>query len=282
MPWSGFLPFAAFRCSYLASSRQRVRFLRLFLIFSIVIIIYFTLSATKLPNYICPALPGLAMITATLFDEQEKTRRSAWAISTFFAALLVLGLGILFWASPVILDHLPQWMGPSALKAPVLEQPIHLGFLPYLCGLAVIAAAFLLIWTHRKKSTTSLFTMLAAVAMVVSSVSFFLVLPAYSRLIDRPLVHLAEQAKDKTPEDGRIVMFHVSNRPSVNFYSHRRTINTSLDTVQALKKSLQAPRNPVGITTEYYLRKLNEKGVSTESLVTDHGYVLFRLASGNK
>jgi 4-amino-4-deoxy-L-arabinose transferase-like glycosyltransferase len=74
MPWSGFLPFAALCCSYLDSSRQRVRFLLLLLIFSIVILSYFTFSATKLPNYIGPALPGLAMITATLFDEQEKDK----------------------------------------------------------------------------------------------------------------------------------------------------------------------------------------------------------------
>ncbi len=282
MPWSGFLPFAVIRGRYLDSSNRRVRFLRLFLIFSIVIVSYYSFSATKLPNYICPALPGLAMITATLFDQQEKTRRSAWTITTYFAALLVLGVGILFWASPILIDHLPQWLGPSALKAPVLEQPIHLGFLPYLCGLVVITAAFLLIWTHRTQSTTPLFAMLAAVAMVVSSVSFFLVLPAYDGLIQRPLVHLAEQAKDKIPADGRIVMLGVSNKPSVNFYSHRKTINVGLDTFEALKKNLQDPHYQTGISTEYYLSKLNEKGVSTESLSTDHGYVLFRLVAGNK
>ncbi len=277
MPWSGFIPFAAFRCPYLDSSSKRVRFIRLFLLFSIITFGFFSIAATKLPNYILPALPGIAILTATLFDEQEKTKRWAWSLATYSAALLIFGLGILFMASPQIIAHLPKWLGESALKAPVLAQPIHLGFIPYACGLVMVAIALGLISANRTQSPQSLFMILTAATLVVTSVLFFVILPTYDDLINRPLTRLAEQAAAKTPEDGRIVMFEVSSRPSVNFYSHRKTVDTGLNNLEALKKDFQDPKNKVGITTEYYFTKLKDQNIPAERLLADHGYVLFHI-----
>ena len=276
MPWSVFVPLAAIRCPYRDSSSRRVRFLRLFILFSMVTFVFFSIAATKLPNYICPALPGIAMLTATLFDEKEKRGKFAWSAATYLAALLILGLGILCLASPQILTHLPQMLGKSAFKAPVLAQPINLGYVPYISGLIMTAAALFLISANRTK-TTALFTVLSTMSVVVTGVLFFIILPTYDGLINLPLIHLAEQAADKTPEDGKIVMLGVSSRPSVNFYAHRRTINCSMNNLDILRKNFQDPNNQVGITTEYYLGKLQEAGISAERLLTDHGYVLFRL-----
>ena len=277
MPWSVFVPLAAIRCPYRDSSSRRVRFLRLFILFSMVTFVFFSIAATKLPNYICPALPGIAMLTATLFDEKEKRGKFAWSAATYLAALLILGLGILCLASPQILTHLPRMLGKSAFKAPVLAQPINLGYVPYISGLIMTAAALFLISANRTKTTTALFTVLSTMSVVVTGVLFFIILPTYDGLINLPLIHLAEQAADKTPEDGKIVMLGVSSRPSVNFYAHRRTINCSMNNLDILRKNFQDPNNQVGITTEYYLGKLQEAGISAERLLTDHGYVLFRL-----
>ena len=277
MPWSVFVPLAAIRCPYRDSSSRRVRFLRLFILFSMVTFVFFSIAATKLPNYICPALPGIAMLTATLFDEKEKRGKFAWSAATYLAALLILGLGILCLASPQILTNLPRMLGKSAFKAPVLAQPINLGYVPYISGLIMTAAALFLISANRTKTTTALFTVLSTMSVVVTGVLFFIILPTYDGLINLPLIHLAEQAADKTPEDGKIVMLGVSSRPSVNFYAHRRTINCSMNNLDILRKNFQDPNNQVGITTEYYLGKLQEAGISAERLLTDHGYVLFRL-----
>jgi hypothetical protein len=168
-------------------------------------------------------------------------------------------------------------LGKSAFKAPVLAQPINLGYVPYISGLIMTAAALFLISANRTKTTTALFTVLSTMSVVVTGVLFFIILPTYDGLINLPLIHLAEQAADKTPEDGKIVMLGVSSRPSVNFYAHRRTINCSMNNLDILRKNFQDPNNQVGITTEYYLGKLQEAGISAERLLTDHGYVLFRL-----
>ena len=277
MPWSGFLPLAAIRCPYRDSSSQRVRFIRLFLLFSIVTFGFFSIAATKLPNYICPTLPGFAVLAATLFDDKEKKGRLAWSVATYAAAFLVLGLGAVFLASPLIIAHLPSMLGQSALKAPVLAQPVHLGFVPYLSGFLLITAAGWLISVNKTASTRTLFTVIATTAVIVPAVLLFLVLPTYDNLINRPLIHLAEEAAAKTPEDGHIIMFEVSSRPSVNFYSHRQTLNAGLNDTNTLKMLFQDPKNQVAITTEYYLGKLKDAGVPTETILTDTGYVLFRL-----
>lgn len=277
LPWSGFFPLAAIRGKYLDSSNPHVRFLRLWLIFSLVTFVFFSLSATKLPDAICPALPGIALLTATLFSEEEKTKKIFWTISTSAAALLVLALGIIALASPEIIDHLAKWLGASALKAPVLAQPIHLGFIPYLAGLILVAAALLLFAVNRTTSTTSVFAAATVASVAVAVVCFFIVLPAYDKMMDRPLARLAEQARAKTPESGRIVMLNIRNRPSVNFYSQRKTVDAVITNIDAMKGEFQDPKVRTGISTEYYLDKLNAAGVPVTTLDTDHGYVLFGL-----
>jgi hypothetical protein len=50
-----------------------------------------------------------------------------------------------------------------------------------------------------------------------------------------------------------------------------------MNNLDALHKNFQDPKNQVGITTEYYLGRLQEAGIPAERLLADHGYVLFRL-----
>ncbi len=282
MPWSAFTPLAAFHGDYRDSSSERVRFLRFFLLFSIVTFIFFSIAATKLPNYICPALPGIALLTATIFDQNEQKGKYGWFIAKYSAVLLILGFGILCFAVPVVIKHLPQMLGESALKAPVLAQPIHLGYLPHLCGIIFIITAIFLIIAGRKKSTSSLFAALAVSAVVVASVLFMVILPVYDSFINRPLTRLAEKAAIMIPEDGRILMLEVWSRPSVNFSSGRRTVDCSIEFPDILVKLSREPKMQIGITTEYYFARLNKIGIKTERLHADHGYVLFRLAKNNQ
>jgi flavin-dependent dehydrogenase len=88
---------------------------------------------------------------------------------------------------------------------------------------------------------------------------------------------VALQAALKTPENGRIVLLEAGSRPSVNFYSRRKTVDSSIHYPEGLKKLFQEKDIQVGITTEYYLAKLNQTGIKTERLFADRGYVLFRL-----
>ena len=277
MPWSAFTPLAAYHSQYRDSSNERVRFLRFFLLFSLVTFIFFSIAATKLPNYICPALPGIALLTATLFDQKEITGKYGWLTATYSAVLLVLGLGIFCFIAPTLMAHLPQMLGEKALKAPVLALPIHLGYTPYICGTIFIVTAVFLVIAGRKKSPSLLFTALSISALVVTGILFMVGLPVYDSLVNRPLTQVAQQAALRTPEDGRILLLEAGSRPSVNFYSRRKTVDCSIHYPEGLKKLFQEKDIRVGITTEYYLAKLNDTGIKTERLFADRGYVLFRL-----
>jgi 4-amino-4-deoxy-L-arabinose transferase-like glycosyltransferase len=282
MPWSVFVPLAAFHGQYRNSSSERIRFIRLFLLFSLITFIFFSVAATKLPNYICPALPGIAIFTATLFDEKEKTGKWAWSTATYMAAILVLGLGLVLLLSPLIIAHLPQMLGKSALKAPILAQPVALGYAPYISGVIMIAAGILLASANRAQKKETLFYTLSATSLLVTGTLFLIVLPLYARLMDQPLTRLAAHAAAKTPENGRIVLLQVSGRPSVNFTAHRRTIGCGVDDINALRQIFQDQNTRVGITTEYYLNKIRQSGVAVEQLLSDHGYTLFKLQAESR
>jgi hypothetical protein len=277
MPWSAFTPLAAFHSQYRDSSNERVRFLRIFLLFSLVTLIFFSIAATKLPNYICPALPGIALLTATIFNQDEIKGKYGWVAAQYSAVLLVLGLGIFCFIAPTIVAYLPQMLGEKALKAPILAEPIHLGYKPYICGTIFIMTAFFLVITGRKKSPSYLFTALSIYALVITGILFLVGLPVYDGLVNRPLTRVAQQAALKTTENGRIVLLEAGSRPSVNFYSRRKTVDASIHYPEGLKKLFQENDIQVGITTEYYLTKLNQAGIRTERLFVDRGYVLFRL-----
>ncbi len=73
------------------------------------------------------------------------------------------------------------------------------------------------------------------------------------------------------------MLLEAGSRPSVNFYSHRKTVDASIHYPEGLRKLFQEKNIQVGITTEYYLTKLNQAGIKTERLFADRGYVLFRL-----
>lgn len=282
MPWSAFTPLAAFHEKYIDSSSERVRFLRFFLLFSLVTFTFFSIAATKLPNYICPALPGIALLTATTFEQDKIKGKCGWLMAKYSAVLLVFGLGIFCFIAPAILAYLPQMLGEKALKAPVLAQPIDLGYTPYICGVIFIVTAVFLAIAGRKKSPSSFFTALSISALVVTSILFMVGLPVYDNLINRPLARVAEQAALRTPENSRILLLEIRSRPSVNFYSRRKTVDCSIEHPEALKKLFQEKGIQVGITTQYYLAKLNHAGIKTELLLVDRGYALFRLPMDNK
>ena len=78
----------------------------LLLSWAIFCLVFFSISRSKLPGYILPAIPAIGVLLArsfvTLSDQKERSLRwllSAWAILTLPAALLLIGLGRHFHSS---------------------------------------------------------------------------------------------------------------------------------------------------------------------------------------
>jgi 4-amino-4-deoxy-L-arabinose transferase-like glycosyltransferase len=97
LPWSVFLPGALLhgvRNAIRDEPRQAACVLLLSWIGAFVV--FFSLAATKLPNYVAPVLPALALLTASLLVQWHRTP-SPFAIrwlSAAMAALVMVGVGV--------------------------------------------------------------------------------------------------------------------------------------------------------------------------------------------
>ncbi|MEX2207894.1 MAG: glycosyltransferase family 39 protein, partial [Myxococcota bacterium] len=91
LPWSPFLPLALARTS-LRGRDERERFLRLFVGLSGVVLVFFSIAATKLPNYAAPALPGLALVVGDWFARRSDVERERGFTASVAVALFAIGL----------------------------------------------------------------------------------------------------------------------------------------------------------------------------------------------
>ena len=102
-------------------------------------------------------------------------------------------------------------------------------------------------------------------------------MPISDRLMHEPLASLALEAADHTPPDGRIVLYNVSDRPSVSFASHRQTIYHSDRNLQQLPALFQENGISVGITTNYYYGRLLSHSLPVHELNRMGGFVMFTM-----
>ncbi len=117
-PWSFFIPRAAGRLWRSAEAR-------LFLIWSGVVFLFFSVSGSKLVPYILPIFPALSIVLARFFVDQwgsrQRFRIEGIAYALFF---FLLALGAFLAGSGILAAHLPDVpeasVIASSLKAPSL------------------------------------------------------------------------------------------------------------------------------------------------------------------
>ena len=98
-PWSAFLPFGLWRVikkSFFVTGEDRKYKLFIFLWFA-VIFAFFSMSSTKLPTYIFPAWPAIALMIAIAWDDFLEAGASVavkrWMTISYYLLLAVVALG---------------------------------------------------------------------------------------------------------------------------------------------------------------------------------------------
>ncbi|HXZ85647.1 MAG TPA: glycosyltransferase family 39 protein, partial [Myxococcota bacterium] len=121
-PWSPLVPLALARLR-LRDGDERARFLRLFALFSAITFAFFSAAATKLANYVAPALPGLALALGALATEPGpgSARALAWSRAAVVGFALLGAAALL--ALPLLAAQLPALLGRHAELRP-LTQPL--------------------------------------------------------------------------------------------------------------------------------------------------------------
>jgi 4-amino-4-deoxy-L-arabinose transferase-like glycosyltransferase len=206
-PWIAFFPGGLVRVFKDRSARDLGL---LALIWFLAIVGFFSLSRTKLPNYILPAVPAMCIIIASGMDQAissvaEGSRR-VLAILNGCARWFILGLSILMGVAFIVLGRYLPNLG--------LEQAVW----PYFAALALFAmAASMATALSRKKDRHLVSALSMAAFLFILSVG---AVPAASRLLQGTLQKYSLYIKNETPREARIISYRLS-KPSLVFYSGR-------------------------------------------------------------
>lgn len=192
--------------------------------------VFFTLVRTKLPNYILPAYPAVALLTASFLDDWRRGRLAlaAWVMPTSLACLALVGLGVgvgLLLAG----DALP--LALTQRHMPGLERGAWLG-LVFLVG-AVMAA-----WCARRGRRAGLIGCVATASIVFTGALGFWGVDLVDRFkAPRPLAQaLPEDQLRREVRVGALGYF----QPSLVFYCQREVHcpETLIQTVEFLHTPL--------------------------------------------
>ncbi|MEE4166007.1 MAG: glycosyltransferase family 39 protein [Desulfocapsaceae bacterium] len=274
-PWVFYLPLAAAHGTVIFGRGPAARFVRIFVIFSIVAFGFLPFTAGGFSDLVLSALPGLALLTAALFNRETMGFPTLWLSAGWLAAALSIVTAVLLGASPLIIPYLSDLLGENSRNLPLLAEPVRLGSAVWIGVVLFIFSAVIIIRYGRTRDMHLVFQGLLLSSFIVSSTIFLILMPLYDRLLNQPLAALCLTAAEHTAEDGRIVLYSIGERPGVMFASARSTI--SLDDSQSHQLPLLFAEDDisVGITTNYYYARLLNHSIGVRQIDRQGGFVLF-------
>jgi 4-amino-4-deoxy-L-arabinose transferase-like glycosyltransferase len=278
-PWSPLLPVAVARAG-LRAGDERARFVRLFAVFSALTVVFFTVSATKLANYVAPALPGLALLIGALLARPRGGRDRALACSLnaalIFVGLVAVGAALL----PLVPAHLSSRLG-AATRHPALTEPIEFGPGGALAALVLAVGAAWAASAWRAQHSERAIVLLASAAIAFYTVVFHTVLPRVDAQVGAPLRRIAARAAELSSPDERVLMLGLRHRASVCFYGERATrFLSELDNRWTEAEVFGDRRMRIGISGERELARFSQRD-RLEVIGRDRGYVLFRIPAAD-
>ena len=141
LPWLGLLPQGLLAGGRRQAGRFQPRLL--LLIWAVFILVFFSISSSKLPGYIVPVFPALALLTAVLLDTVSRRQQLLTAgLLCLVGALLVLSL-------PLVMHGTARHAAELAMMRDYQPWLLAAGCVLLLGG----GVAFLLAWEKRRQMT---------------------------------------------------------------------------------------------------------------------------------
>lgn len=193
-----------------ARSFWQDRSLRQGLIWAAFVLVFFSLSGTKLPHYGLYAAPGMVLL---LTAAAQRARPWHWAV----VALLWLGWQLLMVGGPLALLQHPQWIEQPDYRALLQQSAAPLAWTKVLLAWAVVALAALWAWRSARVQAWRL-VLLAAVAVQVL-VMALVVWPWWAHTLQDPVRELGLKAR---AWPGEVVQWD-GHWPSFAFYRQQPT-----------------------------------------------------------
>lgn len=220
-PWSATLP-NAFGRLWTIRSRLRVELterqeLLLFLwLWCGVVVLFFSFSRTKLPSYIFPAVPALALLAGVageaVPDERQPARRWAKA-GDWLIGGMACSLAAIFLFLPSIADRI------RLRKAPDIP-PFDFGFAPYALAVFLLVGLTVTVAARRRGREDTAAAAMAGMMILSIVLAVHQVAPAVQESMQKSLRDIALMARrELRPVD--LVVTYDLNAPSLVFYSER-------------------------------------------------------------
>ncbi len=226
-PWSGFLPAALFQSlkewKLFRSGEQDAKgeggLLFFCTLWILGILVFFTISATRLPHYILPLFPAASLLVA-VFWSRCLTEESPAGLKISVRILLVTGyiLSIGLVSLPAIYEYFQQKI---AMEFPV-AQKVGVGITPLILGAGVFLTVVLFryfVW-HETKRPQAFWVLSGAMGTLLLIVLLF-ALPHYGKYFINPPQELAAIAGMNLGPEDSLIQFG-RKRPSLAFYAKRK------------------------------------------------------------
>ena len=297
-PWSGFLPRAIWQAGAVARGREaRERADRLLLAcacWAIGVFIFFSFAGTKLPSYLFPAFPAMALLVSSTTisnfklttDNLPTTGNSQWSVVSgqscigregqpprwlaraeeWLIGVTAAALALGFAAVPWILDALRPRTGG------LLEGvAVPVGVAWWLAGLVAVGTAAGLLARGIRRAA-----ILAAMMSALIFTGEGVVAPRVYAIVQGPLREFAEDARQILGGQGTLVVYGL-NAPTIVFYADHSVTSLgpgSPDGVDQVRRLLETGRSLVVITRSVHAARLDAVP-GLFSLKARRGYAIY-------
>jgi 4-amino-4-deoxy-L-arabinose transferase-like glycosyltransferase len=226
-PWSAFLPSVLYQSlkqwkaywngqSFVTRETNLEFFLSMWVVG---LLVFFTLSATRLPHYIYPVFPASAILVALWWKRfQDQSSFSDWRISRWLLLGIGYVLGTAIISAPVIFQKFIQQIAkefPAAVH-------VDFGWLPTIMGLVIVLGTMGIRYCLGSETKRSWAVRIAGGMMVVFGLCGVKgAIPVYHMYFIEPPQQLAAIAGYNLEKDDRLLQVG-RKRPSLSFYAKRK------------------------------------------------------------
>jgi len=274
-PWSAFLPSVLYQSlkqwkaywngqSFVTGETNLEFFLSLWVVG---LLIFFTLSATRLPHYIYPLFPASAILVALWWKRfQNQSSFSDWRIPRW----LLLGIGYVLGIAIILAPAIFQQFMKQIIKEFPAAVHVNFGWLPTIMGLVIVLGTMGI--RHCLDSETKRSWAVGIAGGMIVVFGLFGVkgaLPVYHMYFIEPPQQLAAIAGYNLEKDDRLLQVG-RKRPSLSFYAKRKVHFLGPQDEKEWETHLAASGKKM-IILQTPLRRDIPEAVSDWTVILEHG-----------